>query len=96
MELAEDTAYGELDLTPREFEELQPREFYKLMDGYKRRQRAKDYRRAYFISWMIAPHVTRAITADTIARPLWETKEERIKQAAKDRIVLREEFGLDG
>lgn len=49
MNWAEPIAYGALNLKPREFEELQPHEFYKLMDGYKWRKQEQEALFAYFV-----------------------------------------------
>lgn len=93
-EAAEEIAYAELALTPKEFEELQPREFYALIRGWKRRAKACDYREAYFVAWMIAPHLKEEVSAERIAAPLWRNPTEERRKAEEDRRILREEFGL--
>ena len=94
MEAAEAIAYAELTLKPKEFEELQPCEFYALIRGWKRREKARDYKKAYFISWLIAPHVKEAINAEKIAAPLWQSPEKARQKVEEDRRILYEEFGL--
>lgn len=94
MGAAEEIAYAELTLKPKEFEELQPREFYALIRGWKRREKARDYKKAYFVSWLIAPHVKEPINAEKIAEPLWQTPADVQKKAEEDRRILYEEFGL--
>ena len=93
-EAAEEIAYAELALTPKEFEELQPREFYALIRGWKRREKERDYKKAYFVAWMIAPHLKEEVSAERIAAPLWRNSAEERRKAEEDRRILREEFGL--
>ena len=73
---------------------MQPHEFDALIRGYLRREKARDYKKAYFTAWLISPHVKKPIGAETIADPLWVTEQEKQKQAEKDRRILRAEFGL--
>jgi len=55
-------------------------------------------RRAYFVAWMISPHVKEAPTPQDIYDGLWVSKEER-KQRTKDKNkedleILKKEFGI--
>lgn len=75
---------------PNVFEELQVHEFQKLLDGYEARRKEEDYRRAYFISWLIAPHVKEQITADQIIEPLWGKK----TTSKEDETYMRDLFKL--
>ena len=55
-------------------------------------------RRAYFVAWMISPHVKEAPTPQDIYDGLWGSKEER-KQRTKDKNkedleILKKEFGI--
>lgn len=48
----ERTAYAFLEITPTQFEELTPREFTLMYQGFKLRER----RKAHYIQVLIAPH----------------------------------------
>ncbi|WP_196602164.1 hypothetical protein [Pectinatus frisingensis] len=79
---------------PDQFENLQPHEFYKLIDGYEVREKENDFKRAYFTSWLIAPHLKEPVTVQQIMKPLHESREDQLKKAAEDRTILLKEFGL--
>lgn len=99
--MAEPLAY-EIGLRPKEFEQMQPGEFWKMLEAYQRRQREQDYRTAYFVSYLIAPYLKKEsnITVEDIVDPLWEDPEELKKRKAEekkqknesDRKVLEKEF----
>lgn len=95
MEAAEEIAYAELALKPKEFEELQPHEIHALIRGWKRREKARDYKEAYFAAWMISPHLKEPVSAERIAAPLWYNPVEERQKLEEDRRILREEFGLE-
>lgn len=75
MEKAEPVAYR-IGLTPREFEELSPGEFRSLVEAYEARRKDEDYRRAYFVSLLMNPHLKEPITPEQIYDPLYYTAEE--------------------
>lgn len=75
---------------PNVFEGLQVHEFQKLLDGYEARKKEEDYRRAYFISWLIAPHIKEQITVEQIIEPLWGKK----TTSKEDEAYMRDLFKL--
>lgn len=75
MEKAEPVAYR-IGLTPREFEELSPGEFRSLVEAYEARRKDEDYRRAYFVSLLMNPHLKEPITPEQIYDPLYYTPDE--------------------
>lgn len=99
--MAEPLAY-EIGLKPKEFEQMQPGEFWLLLEANNRRQREQDYRSAYFLSYMVAPYLKKGtkITVEDIVDPLWEDPEElkkrkteeRKKKIEADKLILEEEF----
>lgn len=78
---------------------MQPREFYAMLDAYEQRRKDEDYRRAYFVSWIIRPHVKDAIPPDDIYRPLYYTQEEiqtmKEEKAKQDLEFFKEGFGRE-
>ncbi len=50
-------AYSKLNLKPDELLGLTMKEFYGLLDGYELRKKEEDMRQAYFVSWLMAPHL---------------------------------------
>lgn len=84
--MAEPLAY-EIGLKPKEFEQMQPGEFWLLLEANNRRQREQDYRTAYFLSYLIAPYLKKesTITIEDIVEPLWEDPAELKKRKAKER-----------
>ena len=91
-----------IGLKPDEFEQLQPGEFWLLVEARAKRQQEQDYRTAYFVSYLIAPYVKEGVTIDIedIVAPLWGKAEERKKQKQaekkqqkeQDRKILEAEF----
>lgn len=67
-------------MKPREFETLQPHEFYKLFEGYKFRQQQKENILAYFTCWIVntqGKSMKKDITPKELLKPL---RPEKIKQ----------------
>lgn len=83
-----------LCLLPKQFEALQPGEFYKLIEGYEAREKANDFKRAYFVAWLIAPHLKEPVSAQDILKPLYDKPKTQAEQA-EDKATLMREFGLD-
>ena len=85
-----------IGLKPDEFEQLQPGEFWLLVEARAKWQKEQDYRTAYFVSYLIAPYVKE----EDIVAPLWGKAEERKKQKQaemkqqkeQDRKILETEF----
>lgn len=92
-EWAEPIAYGPLALRPREFEELQPHEFYLLLEGYRWRQEQEENKTAYFTAASMSVHTKRPVSPKDLIKPLRQTKKPRNK--AEDEQYLREVFGLN-
>ena len=99
--MAEPLAY-EIGLKPKEFEQMQPGEFWLLLEANNRHQREQDYRSAYFLSFLIAPYLKKGstISIEDIVDPLWEDPKELKKKKAEkrkkkieaDRQILKQEF----
>ena len=49
-------------------------------------------RTAYFVSWLLAPHVKKGISAQQIYDGLWTTEETKQQQKVTDRKILLDEF----
>lgn len=102
VEATETIAFS-IGLKPHEFEQMQPGEFWRLLEANVKRQQEQDYRTAYFLSYIIAPYLKDGKTLDIedIVAPLWGKAEERKKQKQiemkqqkeKDRAILEAEFG---
>lgn len=87
MKAAEPVAYR-IGIHPDEFGNLQVREFNLMLEAYKVRQKDEDYKRSYFVSMIMRPHLQEPVSPDKIFNPLYYTKEEVEEmegdQAAKD------------
>ena len=92
-EAAEDIAFS-AGLTPADFLEMQPHEFYKYLNCRTKAIKNEDMRRAYFTSWMLAPHVKTPPTPQVIYEGLWVTEEEKRNQQKEDYEILKKEFGI--
>ena len=95
IEWAEPIAYGPLELKPREFERLQPHEFYKLYDGYLWRQGQQESLSAYFVCQLLnvsGKALKRPITVKELLEPLKPKKKQDRKA---DEEYLRKKFGLE-
>ena len=102
VKATEPIAYS-IGLKPNEFEQVQPGEFWLLLEANVKRQQEQDYRTAYFLSYIIAPYLKNGETLDIedIVAPLWGKADERKKQKQiemkqrkeKDRAILEAEFG---
>jgi len=77
-----------LNLKPWEFEELQPHEFYELLDGYDWRKRENDNNQAYFTHWIVNSFGGKVSPAD-ILKPLRENPAEKKRTTAEE---LKEKF----
>lgn len=65
-----------------------------MIDGYEAREKANDFKRAYFVSWLIAPHLKEPVSAQDILKPLYDKPKTQAEQA-EDKATLMREFGLD-
>lgn len=64
-----------LDLKPSELPLLQPQEVEKMFEGYKVATDRKNALTAYFVYWLVAPHVKKkSVTPEKILKPLQEKK----------------------
>lgn len=86
--MAKPIAYGPLALMPDTFYALTPSEFYDLIEGYRLRRQIEQQERSYFVSWIIAPHVKKAIPPDVIYKPLAPRREISEAELAKDRAYF--------
>lgn len=85
-----------LCLKPREFEELQPGEFYKLSEGYEIRHDAEVNAHAYFVSNLMnlfGKSLKQNMTADRLVKPL-KINQSDVSSRSEDEQYLREKFGL--
>lgn len=81
-----------MELKPREFEELQPHEFYLLLEGYMWRRKDTENILAYFLTPLVnAPGaLKKPFTASDYLAPL---RQEEVKtQKRKDAEYLRQLF----
>lgn len=62
-------------------------------------QKDQDYRKAYFISWLVNTQTQTPVSASQIADPLYlsadEIKEQTMEHKKKDHDILWQEFGLN-
>jgi len=94
-------AYG-IGIHPREFEAMQPGEFWLMLEATVRRQKEQDRRAAYFLSVLMTPYMKEGaqIDIEDIVAPLWGEAEERKRQKEaeararrkEDREILETEF----
>ena len=91
--MAEKAAFS-IGIHPAEFEELQPGEFYQCFEAAQEAQKARDYRMAYWVSWLLAPYAKEPVKVESMVEPLWTTPEQRMQKLMEDRRILLEEFGL--
>lgn len=91
MKNTEPVAYF-IGLKPCEFKQMQPGEFWLLLEAHAKRQQEQDYRTAYFLSYLIAPYVKEGKTIDIedIVAPLWGKAEELQKKRALERQQKKE------
>ena len=85
-----------LCLKPREFEELQPGEFYKLSEGYEIRHDAEVTAHAYFVSNLMnlfGKSLKQNMTVDRLVKPL-KINQSDVSYRSEDEQYLREKFGL--
>lgn len=92
IESAEKIAYGALNLTPREFEDLQPQEFEKLIAGYTWRKQRDEEKLAYFTCWQVAPHMSRAITVEKILNPLRPEEKKSGEELLKEKEYYAKKY----
>lgn len=74
---------------PWQFEQLQPHEFYLLLDGYKWRQEQQENMQAYWVANVMAPHLKKAVTPKELLKPF---RREKQKQKSNNAQYLREQF----
>lgn len=85
-----------LCLKPREFEELQPGEFYKLSEGYEIRHDAEMTAYAYFVSNLMnlfGKSLKQNMTVDRLVKPL-KINQSDVSSRSEDEQYLKEKFGL--
>ena len=85
-----------LCLKPREFEELQPGEFYKLSEGYEIRHDEEVTAHAYFVSNLMnlfGKSLKQNMTVDRLVKPL-KINQSDVSSRSEDEQYLREKFGL--
>ena len=85
-----------LCLKPREFEELQPGEFYKLSEGYEIRHDAEVPAHAYFVSNLMnlfGKSLKQNMTVDRLVKPL-KINQSDVSSRSEDEQYLKEKFGL--
>lgn len=78
---------------PREFEQLQPHEFEKLIDGYKKRKKEQEFSYAYFTACIMNTQLKEPITPHKILEPIWK-EEQNERQTADDEEYLRNRFKM--
>lgn len=83
-----------LGLSIDEFLNLQPQELRKIAKAYNERKKEEDFRRSYFVSWIVNCQLEKPVSVNDIYEPLWVSKEEKEKQMMDDREVLFKEFNL--
>ena len=79
-----------IGLKPQEFEELSPGEFRRLVE------KDEDYRRSYFVSLLMNPHLKEPVTPEQIFDPLYYTAdeiEEKKNRAAEEELEYFQSFG---
>ena len=94
MEQSEPVAYR-IGLKPVEFEELTPGEFRLLVEAYEARRKDEDYRRSYFVSMMMNPHLKEPIRPEQIFDPLYYTADEikeKKNRAAEEELEYFQSF----
>jgi hypothetical protein len=87
-------AYGALGLRPREFERLQPHEFYALLDGYVWRRENRLAETAYWVANLLnmsGKVAKREITPLSLLKP-FQPKEKRKRNIQEDAQYLKELF----
>lgn len=77
---------------PDEVEDLQPHEIRKIFQADKERRKDEDFRRAYFISWLVNTQLQKPINPKDIYDPLWTTAEDKAQEIHNERKLLLEEF----
>ncbi len=95
VEWAEPVAYGPLNLTPWEFEGLQPHEFYALYDGYKWRRDRDESMTAYFVCQLMnisGKSLKRRLTPKELLKPLRQPVKKQDRKADED--YLKQQFQL--
>lgn len=73
---------------PKEFEELTPGEFRKIVEASEARRKDEDYRRSYFVAMLMNPHLKDPVSPEQIFNPLYytadELNEKKNQQAEED------------
>lgn len=73
-----------------------PGEFRRLVEAYEARRKDEDYRRSYFVSLLMNPHLKEPISPEQIFDPLYytadEIKEKKNRQA-EDEAEYFKNFG---
>jgi len=103
---AEPVAYGKLALKPREFERLQPHEYYALCDGYEYRERRRRaeieneiFVHSYFVAHLLnisGKYLKKNISPKELYKPLLDAmnNKEPVRDRRQDEEYLRSVFNL--
>ena len=94
MKWAEPIAFGPLNLDPRTFEELQPHEFYSLIEGYIWRKHERQNETAYFVAEILnmsGRMAQKRIKAEDLVKPL-QAEKKKERNVKEDLTHLRKVF----
>lgn len=87
LEYAEPIAYR-IGIHPAEFEDMQPGEFYHMLEAFQERRKDEDFRRSYFTAMIMSPHLKEPVNPQDLFNPLYYTQDEiramKEKQAMED------------
>lgn len=75
---------------------MTPGEFRRLVEAYEARRKDEDYRRSYFVSLLMNPHLKEPISPEQIFDPLYYTAEEikeKKNRQAEDEAEYFKSFG---
>lgn len=64
-----------------------------LIEGYKLRKSIREQEKAYFTSWLLAPHVKHPIAPKTIYEPLQETEKKTHDALLDDKKYFEKMLG---
>ena len=66
-----------------------------MFDAFNAKQKNDDYRKAYFISWLVNCQITKPIDYTVIADALWVTDEEQQEKLKQERDIVFKEFHIE-
>lgn len=79
-------AYGALQLSPREFDKLQPHEFYALLDGYSWRREDRLAETAYWVASLLNMEgkvAKKQISPISLLKPFLPKEKHNVRDDAK-------------